>query len=303
MKNNDPRQVTIQSILDPQLVRQARLPNGPALYAAVDVLGLLLDAKPEDAWRELKHCDPALARAAVQADFPAILGRPEAQEGLELPDVFRVVQSIASPRADRLKRWLAESAAQHLAETQNPELLALRARKLYEKRGYSRRWVDKRLGGVTARHELTGEWYKRGATESEQFRELTNELMHGAFGMDVEGYRRYKGLTGAGENLRDHMSDLELVLTSLAETSAVALHQARDTHGFEPLRADAREAGRVVARTRKLIEKRCGRPLVTPARHGTARFARHRNPRTPELAERAKDMHNPSLPHAVRTVA
>src|SRR5258708_18102806 len=90
--------------------------------------------------------------------------------------------------------------------SQNPELLAIRARKLYEKKGYSHRWVDKRLGGVPTRHELTAEWFKRGATESEQFRQLTNDLMHTAFGMDPEAYHRNKGLTRTGDKLADHMS-------------------------------------------------------------------------------------------------
>jgi len=96
---------------------------------------------------------------------------------------------------------------------ENPELLVLRARRLYERRGYSRRWVDKRLHGVSARHELTGEWHRRGATESDSFRAPTNRLMQSAFGMDAEMYRRYKNLTGANQNLRDHISDLELAQT------------------------------------------------------------------------------------------
>lgn len=303
MNTNSSRTVTIQTLIDADLVRQLRSTEGVPRFAVVDVLALLTDQDPVEVWQDFKRRDPVVARMVVRTQFPSILGRPDTQDGLELADVFRVVQSIDAPRADRLKRWLAQSAAQHLAEAQDPELLAQRARKLYEKRGYSSRWVDKRLGGVTARHELTGEWYQRGATESEQFRELTNELMHGAFGMDVETYRRYKGLAGTGENLRDHMSDLELVLTSLAETSAVALHQARDTRGIDALRSDAAEAGRIVARTRRLIERKSGRLLVTPASHRIANSTPRRGSAAPELAERAKDRHNPSLPHAVRTVA
>ena len=191
---------------------------------------------------------------------------------------------------------------QQRREAENPELLILRARKLYEKKGYSRRWVNKRMGGISARQELTSEWHKRGATDSEQFRELTNELTRGAFGMDVQGYRKYKGLAGAGANLRDHMSDLELILVSLGETAAVAIHQARDSYGFDALRSDTTEAAQIVAQTREQLEKRCGRPITTPANHlRPVRY--HGRSTVSELAKRAKDMHNPDLPHPARTVA
>ena len=127
--------------------------------------------------------------------------------------------------------------------------------------------MDKRLRGVSARHELTGEWFKRGATESDQYRALTNEIIQGAFGMDVEGYRRFKNLFKTGENLRDHMTDLELALTALGETVAVALHRDRDSRGFGRLVEDAKDAGEVVAKTRAEIEGRTGHPVVEPDNH------------------------------------
>jgi hypothetical protein len=144
--------------------------------------------------------------------------------------------------------------------------------------------VDKRLRGVSARHELTGEWYKRGASESEQFRVLTNAIMRGAFGMEVEQYRQFKNLYNSGENLRDHMTDLELALTALGETVAVELHRDHDSRGFERLEADVKAAGEVVARTRAEIEQRMDRPVVQSGNHrdwGSGRPGRVRktNPR------------------------
>lgn len=139
---------------------------------------------------------------------------------------------------------------------------AHQARRLYQRKGYSRRWVDKRLGGVSDRHELTREWYKRGATEGEQFRALTNELMRTVFGMDVEGYKRYKKLFKSTQNLRDHMTDLELALTGLAETAAVALHQIRNSRGFDRLSTDVKDAGALVARTRSDLERQMGCQVV-----------------------------------------
>jgi hypothetical protein len=111
------------------------------------------------------------------------------------------------------------------------------------------------LRGVSARHELTSEWARRGASDSEQYRALTNALMEGAFGMDVESLRRYKNLQRTTQNLRDYMSDLELVLTSLGETAAVALHRNRGSNGFDELVADAREAGRIAGVARTQIEQ------------------------------------------------
>jgi DNA-damage-inducible protein D len=181
----------------------------------------------------------------------------------------------------------------------DPERLVRRARKLYEKKGHSRRWVNRRIGGISARQELAAEWLKRGVADSEQFRELTNGLMRGAFGMDVQSYRKYKGLGGRSAKLRDHMSDLELELTILGETAAAAIHHAHNSYGIDALRSDVDEAGKIVARTREQLEKSCGRPVATPGNEvsqpGYLRLA--------ELAKTAKDMHNSPSPHPARTVA
>ena len=139
----------------------------------------------------------------------------------------------------------------------------LRLRSAYEDKGYSPRWIDKRLRGISARHEVTSEWARRGAIESDEYRALTNAVMQGIFAMDVESLRRYKNLERPTQNLRDYMSDLELVLTSLGETVAVALHRNRGSQGFDDLLADATEAGRIAGTARKEIEhgssKRPGR--------------------------------------------
>jgi len=281
-------------------------------YAVIDVILLLADAPDGKAvWSSLKEHEPKLRELMRATEFLSVQGRPDTIEGVNLEGLLRLVQSIPTSRAERLKAWIARSALGYFREAQNPELLAIRARKLYEQRGYSRRWVDKRLRGISARHELTGEWHQRGATESEDFRTLTNQLMQSAFGMDVENYRRYKNLRGSNQNLRDHMSDLELALTTLAETAAVALHQARDSQGRQQLEVDAAEAGEIVAQTRHQIEQRSGRAVVHPGNHLPGRLgnrparkaSRGRSRPAAELADKAGDMHNPSTPHKVRTVA
>ena len=186
-------------------------------------------------------------------------------DAITAADALRLVQSIHSPRAERIRLWLAETARQRIEEMENPELAVLRTRELYERKGYSRRWVDKRLRGMSSRHELTGEWAHRGAAASDDYRQLTNELFQHAFGMDVQGYRRYKGLANRpGENLRDHMTDLELVLTMLGEATATVFTRDRDAHGLNDLTAAARDAGEVVASAKAEIERHSGKAVANP---------------------------------------
>src|SRR5687768_5110962 len=220
-------QTGLNALLQGDQVRRVER-DGRTLYAAVDVVAVLSGSQhPAECWADLKLREPALASLVEPAELTAGDGTVETADALTFQSMLRLVQSIPSARAERLKVWLAQTARERLEEHENPELAVLRTRRLYEQKGYSRQWVDKRLRGISARHELTGEWYKRGATESDQYRALTNEIMRGAFGMDVEAYRQYKNLYKTGQNLRDHMTDLELALTSLGETAAVALHKDR----------------------------------------------------------------------------
>jgi DNA-damage-inducible protein D len=128
-----------------------------------------------------------------------------------------------------------------------------RMQELYERKGYPKEWIDKRLRGIAVRQDLTDEWKDRGASTSMEFAILTNEIMEGAFGLKVDEYKRVKSLER--ENLRDHMTDLELILTMLAEATTTTLHRDRDSRSMEPLRKDAKDGGAVAGRTRKDIER------------------------------------------------
>jgi hypothetical protein len=257
------------ALLNGETVRRVLTQEGRTLYAAVDVVAALSGSRqPAEYWADLKLREPALAGLSQAISFsPDAEALPVTLDGVDIEGVLRLVQSIPTARAERVRRWLAQTARERLEEENNPELAVMRTRRLYESKGYSRRWVDKRLRGVSARHELTGEWFKRGATESDQYRALTNMLMKGAFGMEVEEFRRHKHLFKTGENLRDHMSDLELALTALGETVAGARHRDHDSRGYEALGADARDAGEIVARTRDEIEARTGKPVVQSGNH------------------------------------
>jgi DNA-damage-inducible protein D len=254
----------LNTLLNAEQVRRTQR-EGKVVFAAIDVVAALTTGQqPERVWADLKTREPVLAGVSVQAAFvcSAQGAEPVMLDALDVEGVLRLVQSVPTAKAERLRRWVAQTARERLEEEKNPELAVVRTRRLYEQKGYSRRWVDKRVRGVSARHELTGEWFKRGAADSDQYRALTNAIMKGAFGMEVEQYRNFKSLYKTGENLRDHMTDLELALTALGETVAVELHRDHDSRGYEQLESDAKAAGEVVARTRSEIEARTGRAVT-----------------------------------------
>jgi DNA-damage-inducible protein D len=246
--------LAITALLSDPRVRRGHS-DGKTYYSIADLVRILAETEfPVEYWNELKKREPALAAIEDRVEVGEA-GSLELAEATDQAGVLRLLQSIPSPRAERLKKWLVESAAQRLEEQDNPEVAVLRLRRAYEDKGYSPRWIDKRLRGMSTRHELTGEWARRGATQSDQYRALTNALIEGVFAMDVETMRRYKNLQGTNRNLRDTMSDLELVLVALGETAAVTLGRNRGSHGIEELLSDARDAGRIAGSARQQIEQ------------------------------------------------
>jgi DNA-damage-inducible protein D len=182
-------------------------------------------------------------------------------DAADTPTLLRIIQSIASPKADPLKRWLAEVGTQRIEEIENPELAMERMRQEYDQKGYPKDWIEKRMRGIAVRDELTTEWKERGAHEGIEYAILTNEIAQATFGMSVQQHKTYKSLKS--QNRRDHMTDLELILTMLGEATATRLHQDRDTQGFEDLQGDAHEAGEVAGNTRRDIEQRTGTKVVS----------------------------------------
>ena len=248
--------LSIDALLEhPQVRRFDR--NARRCFAAADVVAVLTDdPNPRQAWEDLKQREPRFALWVETTEDDV--------EVVDLDGLMRLVGSIDSPKAERIKWWIAQSARRRIEEAENPELAILRTRRLYENRGYARRWVEKRVRGVGSRHELTAEWYKRGIRKGDEFRALTNLLMQSAFGMDVPHYRRFKGLARPGQTLRDSMTDMELTLTSLAETTAAALSRVRNSNGLEQLAQDARDAGEIAAATLAEMNRRTGATTMTP---------------------------------------
>jgi len=235
-------------------------------FSVVDVCGVLTDSPDAGAyWRKLKQRLGAEGSEAVTFCHGLKLEAPDGKQRVtdcaNNEGLFRIIQSIPSPKVEPLKRWLAKVGKERLDEIENPELAMGRMQDLYEKKGYPKEWIDKRLRGIAVRQDLTDEWKERGAASSKEFAILTNEIMQGAFELKVDEYKQVKSL--ARENLRDHMTDIELILTMLAEATTTKLHRDRDSQGMEPLKKDAKDGGAVAGRTRKDIEHQTGKPVIS----------------------------------------
>ncbi len=243
------------------------LHNGEWWFSVVDIVEVLTGSSiPKRYWSDLKRKLTKegyveLYENIVQLKFAAADGKFYSTDCANTETMFRIIQSIPSPKVEPLKRWLARVAKERIDEIENPELSMELMKELYEKKGYPKEWIDKRMRGIAVRQDLTDEWMHRGANTSLEYAILTNEIMQGAFDLKVEDYKLVKGLER--ENLRDHMTDIELILTMLAEATTTKLHRDRDSRGFDPLKKDAQEGGAVAGSTRRDIEKRSGKPVVT----------------------------------------
>ncbi len=175
--------------------------------------------------------------------------------------MFRIIQSIPSPKAEPLKRWLAKVGYERVQEIENPELAAKRTKTLYKLKGYPEDWIEKRMRGIAIREELTDEWKKRGAEHEKDYEILTAEISQATFGVKPNEYKKLKRLKR--ENLRDHMDDFELILTMLGERTTTEIHRTKNTKGIPRLKDDARVGGQIAGSARKQIERKIGRSVVS----------------------------------------
>jgi prophage antirepressor-like protein len=243
------------------------LHEGSWWFAIVDVVEVLVGVdRPRKYWNDLKRKlflegYVEVSEKIGQLKLIAPDGKLRLTDCATAETLFRLIQSIPSPKAEPFKRWLARVGKERLDEIENPELAMGRMQELYEKKGYPKDWIDKRMRGIAVRLDLTDEWQNRGAETKVEFAILTNEIMQGAFGLNVDEYKQVKDLER--ENLRDHMTDIELILTMLAEATTTTLHRDRDSHGMKPLKKDAKDGGAVAGRTRKDIERQTGNPVIS----------------------------------------
>ena len=255
------------ALFDGRQIRKA-FHAGEWWFSIIDVVEVLVGGdRARKYWNDLKkkllqEGYDQLSEKIGQLKMQSSDGKFYATDCANSETLFRVIQSIPSPKVEPLKRWLAKVGKERLDEIENPELAMGRMQDLYEKKGYPKEWIDKRLRGIAVRQDLTDEWKQRGVTSSQEFAILTNEIMQGTFALKVDEYKQVKAL--ARENLRDHMTDIELILTMLGEATTTKLHRDRESVGMPKLKKDAKDGGAVAGRTRKDIEKQSGKPVISP---------------------------------------
>ncbi|MDP7116262.1 MAG: Bro-N domain-containing protein [Candidatus Woesearchaeota archaeon] len=177
--------------------------------------------------------------------------------------MFRIIQSIPSKKAEPFKQWLAKVGYERVQEIENPELAQDRVKKYYELKGYPKDWIDKRLRGIAIRQELTDEWKQRNVGGGKEFSILTNEISKATFDKTIKQYKDFKGLVTKNQNLRDNMTDWELILTMVGEKSTTDITDAKDSQGFNECKDSAVEGGTIAKHTREEIEEKTGKKIVS----------------------------------------
>ena len=252
--------------------RQVRrtIHNNEWWFVITDVVAALTDsANPQGYFKDMRKRDPQLAEALKgggQIAPPLALpfqtsGGRQLLQCWNTEGIFRLIQSIPSPKAEPFKRWLARVGYERVQEIEDPELATKRTRALYKAKGYSDDWVEKRMRSIAIRDELTDEWKKRGVKERVEYAILTGEISQATFGMTPTEYAEFKQLKR--ENLRDHMTDLELIFSMLGEAATTEIARNRDAQGFPQSKQAARDGGTVAGNARRELEAKSGRKVVT----------------------------------------
>jgi hypothetical protein len=243
-------------------------------FAIVDVVGVLTDSADVKQYiKKMRSRDPMLDANWGTTCTPLPLlapdGKMRATNCANTEGLFRIIQSIPSPKAEPFKRWLAQVGYERVKEIENPELASARARELYQAKGYPQAWIEKRLRSIAVRGELTDEWNERGVQKGKEYAILTAEIARATFGVTPDAHSRIKGLdkVKTGNNLRDHMTDLELIFTMLGEASTTEIARRKDAQGFGDNRSAAEEGGAVAGNARKELEAKSGKPVVSRANY------------------------------------
>ena len=238
-------------------------------FSIVDVCAVLTDsANPHTYWRVLKN---RLSKEGNQTvtncnalKMLAADGRMRMTDVADTEQLFRLVQSIPSPKAEPFKEWMAQVAAQRVDQMQDPELNFEQAYADYRRLGYSDKWINQRLRSIEVRKELTDEWDRAGVQQGQEYASLTDIITRSWSGKSTRQYKQFKGLHK--ENLRDNMTNIELALNTLAEASATEISKARNPNGFKQSADVAREGGKIAGDARKQLEKRVGHSVISPAK-------------------------------------
>lgn len=236
-------------------------------FSVSDVVEVLTDsADPKQYIKKMRQRDPELnsywGTICTPLEILAPDGKMRATNCANTEGIFRIIQSIPSPKAEPFKRWLAKVGYERVQEIEDPELASQRTRMLYRAKGYSDAWIEKRMRGIAVRAELTEEWKKRGVKEEPEYAILTAEISKAAFGMTPSEYKQLKGLER--ENLRDHMNDLELIFSMLGEAATTEIARKQDVQGFAENKGASRKGGRIAGEAREKLEAETGTKISTP---------------------------------------
>ncbi len=236
-------------------------------YSVVDIIEVLTDSPtPRQYWGKVKDrefIELELSPIWVQLKLPAKDGKIRETDCVNTKNAFRLIQSIPSKKAEPFKQWFAQVAKERIDEIENPELAQNRVKEYYELKGYPKEWIDKRLRGIAIRQELTDEWLNRGVEEQKEFAILTNEISKATFGKNIGEYKEFKGLKKPNQNLRDHMSDWELIFTMLGEKASADITRTRDARGFDECKYSAKRGGQIAENTRKELEQETGEKVIS----------------------------------------
>ncbi len=240
--------------------------NNEWWFAIVDVIMALTDSVQPDGYiKDMRRRDPELSKGWGQIATPLSIktsGGLQKVNCATTEGIFRIIQSIPSPKAEPFKRWLARVGYERIQEIEDPELATKRTRALYKAKGYSADWIEKRMRGIAIREELTDEWKHREVGEDREYAILTAEISKATFGMTPSEYKKFKGL--ARENLRDHMDDLELIFSMLGEASTTRITRAKNAKGFLQNKQAAKEGGSIAGNARHQLEQKSGQKVSTP---------------------------------------
>ncbi len=238
--------------------------NGEWNYSVSDIIAVLTDSKDELAyWRKLKQREPQLVTICHGLKLPAKDGRLRYADCVNTKSAFRLIQSIPSKKAEPFKQWLAQLGKERIDEIENPELAQDRVKDYYELKGYPKDWIDKRLRGIAIRQDLTEEWKDRGIREQRDFAILTNEISKATFGKTVKEYKEFKNLKRSSQNLRDHMTDWELILTMVGEKATTDITISKNSQNLIACKKSADEGGSIAKNTRMEIEQKTGKSIIS----------------------------------------
>ncbi len=247
------------------------LHNGEWYFSIVDIVAVLTNQddfqKARKYWNKLsqrlKEEGVEMVTICHRLKLIAADGKYYDTDCANTKSLFRIIQSIPSKRAEPFKQWLAQVGYERIEEIENPELGQDRIKSYYELKGYPKDWIDKRLRGIAIRQELTDEWKDREVNTEKEFAILTNEISKATFGKTVGEYKEFKKLKRKNQNLRDHMTDLELIFTMLGEKTTTEITKERDSQGFKECKSSAKEGGEAAKEARQSVEKRLGRSVIS----------------------------------------